>query len=137
MQHLKPTKKISVIRTFIRNSNIPEFIRKLFYPLVLRHRRFETGFECRAEYLPLIINIVVIGTVNQLLLRCKQTHTGWPKSYRKYILQITQPSQYRYAKLQHKYAVTSGSPSIFFYSFILWLLVRWCHVQAWFKFFSS
>ena len=31
-------------------------------------------------------------------------HTGWPRSYRKYILQITHPSQYRYA-------VTSGSPS--------------------------
>ena len=38
-------------------------------------------------------------------------HTGWPRSYRKYILQITQPSQYRYAKLQHRLAVTSGSPS--------------------------
>ena len=50
MQHLKPTKKISVIRTFIRNSNIPEFIRKLFYPLVLRHRRFETGSEDRQRY---------------------------------------------------------------------------------------
>ena len=31
------------------------------------------------------------------------------KSYRKYILQITQPSQYRYAKLQYRFAVTSGS----------------------------
>ena len=38
-------------------------------------------------------------------------HTGWPRSYRKYILQITQPSQYRYTKLQYRFAVTSGSPS--------------------------
>ena len=37
---------------------------------------------------------------------------GWPRSYRKYILQITQLSQYRYAKLQHRFAVTSGSPSM-------------------------
>ena len=35
-------------------------------------------------------------------------HTGWPRSYCKYILQIPQPSQYRYAKLQYKFAVTSG-----------------------------
>ena len=40
--------------------------------------------------------------------------TGWwPRSYRKYILQITQPSQYRYATLQYRFAVTSGSPSMF------------------------
>ena len=38
--------------------------------------------------------------------------TWWPRSYRKYILQITQPSQYRYAKLQYRFAITSGSPSI-------------------------
>ena len=31
---------------------------------------------------------------------------------RKYILQITQYSQYRYAKLQYRFAVISGSPSI-------------------------
>ena len=37
--------------------------------------------------------------------------TGWPRSYRKYILQIRQPSQYGYAKLQYRFAVTSGSPS--------------------------
>ena len=37
--------------------------------------------------------------------------TGWSISYRKYILQITQPSQYRYAKLQYRFAVISGSPS--------------------------
>ena len=36
--------------------------------------------------------------------------------YRKQILQITQPSQYRFAKLQCRYAVTSGSPSIFSYT---------------------
>ena len=39
------------------------------------------------------------------------TTTGWPRSYRKYILQITQPSQYRCAKLQYMFAVNSGSPS--------------------------
>ena len=33
------------------------------------------------------------------------------RSYRKYILQITQPSLYGYAKLQYRFAVTSGSPS--------------------------
>ena len=38
------------------------------------------------------------------------TYTGWPRSYRKYLLQITQPSQYGYAKLQYRFAVTSGSP---------------------------
>ena len=40
------------------------------------------------------------------------TDTGWPRSYSKYILQITQPSQYRYAKLQYIFAVTSVSPSM-------------------------
>ena len=35
-------------------------------------------------------------------------------SYRKYILQITQPSEYRYAKLQYRFAVISGSPSTYF-----------------------
>ena len=34
--------------------------------------------------------------------------TGWPKSYRNYILQITQPSQYRYSILQYRFAVISG-----------------------------
>ena len=37
--------------------------------------------------------------------------TGWARSYRKYLLQITQPSQYWYAKIQYRFAVTSGSPS--------------------------
>ena len=37
--------------------------------------------------------------------------TGWPKSYRKYILKITQPPQYGYAKSQYRFSVTSGSPS--------------------------
>ena len=31
-------------------------------------------------------------------------YTGWPRSYHKYILQITQPSQYRYAKSQYRFA---------------------------------
>ena len=35
----------------------------------------------------------------------------WPISYRKYILQITQPSQYGYLKLQYRFAVTSVAPS--------------------------
>ena len=39
------------------------------------------------------------------------THTGEPRSYRNYILQITQPSKYSYARLQYIFAVTSGSPS--------------------------
>ena len=39
------------------------------------------------------------------------SNTRWPRSYRKYILQITQPSQYRYGNLQYRFAVTSGSPS--------------------------
>ena len=33
-------------------------------------------------------------------------YTGWPRSYRKYMLQITQSSQYKYAKLQYRFAVT-------------------------------
>ena len=41
----------------------------------------------------------------------KISATGWPRSYRKYILLITQPSQYGYAKLQYRFAVTSWSPS--------------------------
>ena len=42
--------------------------------------------------------------------------TGWPRSYSKYIFQIAQPSQYRYANLQNRFAVTSGSPSIIIHS---------------------
>ena len=37
---------------------------------------------------------------------------GDPRSYRKYILQITQPSQNGCAKLQYIFAVNSGSPSM-------------------------
>ena len=36
-------------------------------------------------------------------------------SYRKYILQITQPSQYRCTLLQYRFAVISETPSIFFF----------------------
>ena len=32
--------------------------------------------------------------------------------YRKYILQITQPSQYRYTQLQYTFAVISEAPSM-------------------------
>ena len=35
-------------------------------------------------------------------------YAGWSISYRKYILQITQPSQYRYSKLQYRFAVFLG-----------------------------
>ena len=47
----------------------------------------------------------------QLILKNHDANTGWSISYRKYILKITQPSQYRYAKLQFRFAVISGSPS--------------------------
>ena len=41
------------------------------------------------------------------------------RSCRKYILQITQLSKYRYAKLQYRFAVTPGSPStIYGYQYI-------------------
>ena len=33
-------------------------------------------------------------------------------NYRKYILQITQPSQYRYTQLKYKFSVISEAPSI-------------------------
>ena len=36
----------------------------------------------------------------------------WPRSYRIYILQIMQLSQYRDANLQYTFVVTYGSPSI-------------------------
>ena len=52
--------------------------------------------------------------------------TGWPRSYRKYILQITQPSQYIYAKLLYRFTVTSGSPSI--------LILVWLELYFFFRF---
>ena len=39
--------------------------------------------------------------------------TGWSISYRTYIRQIKQPSRYRYAKLQYRFAVISGSPNMY------------------------
>ena len=48
----------------------------------------------------------------KLCLTSNSCYTWWPRSYRKYILQITQHSQYRYAKLQYRFAVIYGSPSI-------------------------
>ena len=51
------------------------------------------------------------GTQSGIWHTYSDTHTGWPRSYRKYILQIMQPSQYENAKLQYRFAVTSGSPS--------------------------
>ena len=47
------------------------------------------------------------------LCPCIRIQYTLPRSYRKYILQITQPSQYRYAKLQYRFVVTSGSPRSF------------------------
>ena len=35
--------------------------------------------------------------------------------YRKYILQITQPSKYRCTQLQYRFAVISEAPSIWFF----------------------
>ena len=40
----------------------------------------------------------------------------WPRWYRTYILQITQPSQSRYAKLPYRFPVTSGSPSTIYWN---------------------
>ena len=40
-----------------------------------------------------------------------RSNTVRPRSYRKFILQITQPFQYGYANFQYRCAVTSGSPS--------------------------
>ena len=39
-------------------------------------------------------------------------HTRRSIYYRKYILQITQPSQYRYSQSQYRFAVISAAPSI-------------------------
>ena len=50
------------------------------------------------------------GTISIYLLSLSIYLLG-DQGYRKYILLITQPSQYRYAKLQYRYAVISGSPS--------------------------
>ena len=58
----------------------------------------------------IIITIFVYCILNSLYM-VTNGYTGWPSSYRKYILKITQPSQYRYAKLQYRFVVTSGSPS--------------------------
>ena len=59
----------------------------------------------------LLTRVVVIDVT----IRERISYTGWPRSYHKYILQITQPSQYRYAKLHYSFAVTSGSPSIWYF----------------------
>ena len=59
-------------------------------------------------------NLVFKGNIllqKRIQKKIKARYTGWPRSYRKYILQITQPSQYGYAKLQYRCAVTSGSSS--------------------------
>ena len=54
------------------------------------------------------VHMLQIATFWYILAR---VYSGWPRSYCKYILRITQPSQYGYAKLQYRFAVTSGSPS--------------------------
>ena len=51
------------------------------------------------------------GTVTAAQTASKSSGTGWPRNYRKYTLQITQPSQYGCVKSQYGFAVTSGSPS--------------------------
>ena len=50
---------------------------------------------------------------HRVLIKNRTTNfnTGWPRSYRKYILQITKTSLNRYEKLQYRFAVNSGSPS--------------------------
>ena len=47
--------------------------------------------------------------------------TGCPISYRKCILQITHPSQYKYTKLQHRFAVISEAPSILHLKLLLYV----------------
>ena len=47
------------------------------------------------------------GSANNLLAWCT---TRRSIDYRKYILQITQPSQYRYSQLQYRFAVISEAP---------------------------
>ena len=56
-------------------------------------------------------------------------HTGWPRNHHKYILQITQPSQYRYAKLQYRFAVISGSPSTSHQIFEVAILMEHLQIQ--------
>ena len=50
--------------------------------------------------------------LTQLKIDARYPNTGWPRSYRRYLLQISQPSQYGYVKLQYRFAVNSGSPSM-------------------------
>ena len=56
-------------------------------------------------------NLLYRTEKNEFMLKFIIWGTGWSISYRKYILQITKPSRYRYAKLQYRFAVISGSPS--------------------------
>ena len=64
-----------------------------------------------------ITGLQVLAGLCQLITFCGGVtnfvidYTGCPISSRKYILQITQPSQYKYTKLQYRFAVFSGAPS--------------------------
>ena len=49
--------------------------------------------------------------------------------YRKYILQITQPSQYRYMQLQYRFAVISEAPS----TLVCCLLAIMRRRMSWFR----
>ena len=51
-----------------------------------------------------------IGLTN---LKVKRSPTERSIYYRKHILQITQPSEYRYTQLQYRFAVISEAPSSF------------------------
>ena len=53
-------------------------------------------------------DIEVVRAASGALAMLTEVGTGWSISYRKYILQSTKPAQYRYAKLQYRFAVTSG-----------------------------
>ena len=71
----------------------------------------QTTFYRSYPYKTFNKHILIIITSSPLLYNIPCPYTGWPRSYRKYILQITPPSQYGYATLQYRFAVTSGSPS--------------------------
>ena len=61
-------------------------------------------------------NPLIYVVSSQICIFCTTSEcnepTGWPRRYRKYILQITQPSQYRYTKSPYRFAVTAGWPII-------------------------
>ena len=56
--------------------------------------------------------IKIPNQTKKIRFKAPYTDTGCPISYRKYILQITQPTKYKYTKLQNRFAVISGAPSM-------------------------